>query len=185
MKSKKQIEVEIRGMVSYRQLKILGQKLKKEGKFLGRKKQAVIFFQENKILKLPKDSLRIKKDETGMEVYLKLKTGQEIELLLRSQDYKKAIAFFHFFGFVRYSIAPALREDYLYRGAIISLKWRCIIGPHFEIEKIVSAEKEIAKTRKKLLTLTKHLGLEVWSDKEYLEYKSRAWDLYKCTGQLR
>lgn len=185
MRNKKQIEVEIRGPLSYHQLKSLTRKLRKESRFLGKKKQEVIFFQENKILHFPKDHLRIRKDKRGEKVCLKLKSGQEIEFFLKEREYKKAITFFKFFGFNHYSISPSWREDYSYQGATISLKWRCIIGPHFEIEKIVNNKNETAKTHKKLLILAGHLDLKIWSEKEYLEHKSHCWDLYKRNGRLR
>jgi len=189
MKDKKQIEVELRGPLSYKNLKFLSTTLKKEGKFLGRKKQMVIFFQENKILNLPKDSLRIIKDQNSEKVCFKLKSkfgaNQEFEFLLKRGEYKKATVFFQSIGFVNYTVSPALRKDFLYKGATFSLKWECIIGPHFEAEKIVNNKNEIKKAEKRLSILISELGLKAWTKKEYLKHKDYYWNLFRKDGRLK
>jgi len=189
MENKKQIEVELRGPLTDRKLKTLSAQLKREDKFLGRKKQTVIFFQKNKLLNLPKDYLRLQIDENGEKVCLKIKSqigaNQEVEFFLKIGQYKKAIMFFKSVGFTNYSVSPAQREDFLYHGAMISLKWRCVIGPHFEIEKIVSQKNNIKKARESLLLLIRKLGLKVWTDKAYSKYKSYCWDKYRLTGRLK
>lgn len=183
MKNKKIIEVEIRGPLSIKQLKILSAKLKGECKFLGKSNQRVIFFQENKILKLPKDCLRIKQDENGELVCFKFQNSfdscQELEFFLKKGEYQKAIFFFQKIGFLTYSTAPAEREDFLYKNMKISLKNKCIMGPHYEIEKIINQKSALKKTKKELLSLAKEFNLKVWDENEYLNHRRYCWQIYR------
>lgn len=183
MMPKKNIEVEIRGPLSNKQFKSLSRSLKKDGRFLDRYNQLVIFFQQNIILNIAKDALRIKKDESGEKVCFKKQTrsdsSSELEFYLKNGEYKKAIKFFQLIGFDKYSLAPAARWEFLYRGVRVSLKNKCIIGPHYEMEVMVGERWEADKTKKRLLVLARKLGLKVWAPEEYSRHKSSCWSLHK------
>jgi len=172
--------VEIRGPLTKKEYKILKKELWTHGKEIYYSDEFVIFFPENRNLKLKKNQLRIKVNNFGATIYLKDSRRGNVELILSKRlsetGGKTALRILGFLGpYFDVSVAPAKRFDYSYNGAMISIKTYCIIGPHFEIDKKVETKREINQAKQNLLEIAHVLNLRVWTDKEYKEHVENSW----------
>lgn len=81
-------------------------------------------------------------------------------------------------GYTQGYIALAWREDFQYQGIQISLKTRCIIGPHWEMESTVTNKHQTTQLKQELLKLAKQLGLKVWTEQEYRQHTHAKWQAH-------
>lgn len=170
-------EVEIRGPLTESEYARLLSFLKKKGKLLKEADQLAIFFHGLK------DNLSLKKDHSLEKLVLK-KGGwhhgnrQEIEVILEKGQFDNALKLLKALGYTLGHKVPAFRQDFSYKGVQISLKTKAVIGPHYEMETIVSRRKQIAHVKKRLLLIAKELELKVWTERAYREHTRRMWDAY-------
>lgn len=173
-----QLEVEIRGSLSEEEYQMLYNFLEKNAKKVGESDELVIFYNENKTLGLKGDVLRIKKSNAHERLILKKEiadSNEEIEVELKEGQYVDMIRILHAFGFENASIAPSFRKDFRMGHITITLKNKCIIGPHYEIDTIVNSQEKISDARKELMQLAFELNLKVWGDDEYNTHKDACW----------
>lgn len=174
----KSIEVEIRGPLTERQYQKLRSFLRKRGKLLAARDQQVIFFHYHK------HNLSLKKDHEKEKIVIKLgkdwqkESRQETEVHLEKGQFANALTLLKHLGFTKGYCAPAWREDYLYRRTQISLKTKCVIGPHYEMEKTVTSSAAASALKKRLMALAKELELKVWSEKEYRRHTHQMWQAH-------
>ncbi len=170
-------EVEIRGPLPKGEYKRIFSLLTKRGKLTKTSWQKVIFFH------VRKDNLSLKKDHDQEKIVLKYGDWQkgnrkEVEVHLQKGQFEKALTVFKWLGLNKGRVAPALRQDFSYRGIQISLKTRCVIGPHYEMETNVSSLRQISITQKKLVRLAQSLGLKVWTELEYRQHTHARWEAH-------
>ncbi len=169
------MEVEVRGPLTNKEYNTLCDFLSTNGSEIYTNSEVVLFLQENKKLGIKKDIFRLKKKGKKEILQFKNRFGEEIEIELEKGGIEKMLKLLNVLGFEKVSIAPAFRRDFLYKGVKFSLKSKCIIGPHYEAEIIVSDKDRIQIAKEKLMKTINELKLKAWNENEYLEHKARAW----------
>ncbi|MEK7611665.1 MAG: CYTH domain-containing protein [Patescibacteria group bacterium] len=170
-------EVEIRGPLTENEYTNLLAFLKMKGKLLKEADQLAIFFH------VKKDNLSLKKDHALEKLVLKIGgwhrgNRKEVEVILAKNQFDNALALLKGLGYTLGHKVTAFRQDFSYKGVQISLKTKAVIGPHYEMETIVSRRDQIAHVKKGLLLVAKELRLQVWTEKAYREHTRRMWDAY-------
>jgi predicted adenylyl cyclase CyaB len=172
------IEVEMRGALEDDSFSKLKAFLEKNAKKQGEDNELVMFIGKNDTLNLKGDSLRIKKK--GDRAKLVFKGGtigeeEEIEVRINPEDILGLLGLLNKFGFEHISFAPSFRADYVFDEIRVSLKNRCIIGPHFEMEILVDSEKDVESAKEKIKKLLARFKLKDWSVEDYKNYKDMKW----------
>jgi len=172
------IEVEIRGPLNEEEFTNAINFFETNAKKTKEYEEIALFFNENKLLNLPGDTVRVKVKEKSSK--LTFKTGKlgrenEIEIEIKKEQVGELLKILGNLGFKTVSMAPSLRRDYLFDSVTISLKEKCIIGKHFEMEILVDKKEDVEKAQQKLMKLSKKLNFNSWSESEYNEHKDKCW----------
>jgi len=172
---KKNIEVEIRSLITQDQYKQLFSFFKKEGKFLGEEKQISYYFSGE-------SDLRIQKSNKSAKIWLKkgkmhADSREEIELKLNLNDFKNAKKLFEALGYEIKIKWYRKRNTFLWKGINVMLDDTKGYGYIIELEKMCQkAEKE--KTVNKLKTMmnllkVKETKKEIFDEK--FEHYKKNW----------
>ena len=166
----KNIEVEVRGILNNEE------EYNKLLNFLDKNgtnkeiddRNTVFFIIPNKTLKV---SQQISKNVTKIALKLgdivKDSSQREYELFFSLDQYDTAINIFKHLGFNNIQYTIQKRVNYEYKGASFAVKWSEDWGYHFEIEKVISDEREVNFTRKSLTALAQELKLTLMDEKEF------------------
>ena len=102
-------------------------------------------------------------------------SNEEIEVELKEGQYINMIKVLHALGFENASIAPSFRKDFKMEHITITLKNKCIIGTHYEMDTVVDLQEKVSDARKELMQLASRLNLKVWNNDEYNAHKEACW----------
>lgn len=180
----KNIEVEIRGFLTENKYRNLGKYLDENAKSKTIDDRETVFFM------IPGATLKIARQLQKNTAKIALKTGQiskggqkEYEIEIKPDAFEEAVDLFKELGFKDIQRTSQKRVDYKYRNwCEISLKWSKDWGYHFEIEKVISKNELMGKTRKKLMEIAKELGLNVISEDEFMEFAAKVDEKYRLQG---
>lgn len=149
----KNIEVEVRTLISSSEYKNLAKKLRKIAKFKGKVKEETVYFGSER--------LRVRKNDKAS--YLILKSGKihqdwrrEIEIKFKKEDFEKMKDILKAIGFPIKAVWRRKRKIFSWNGIKVFLDDTKGYGKIIELEKIVEKEDEektSSELKEKLLSL--------------------------------
>jgi adenylate cyclase class IV len=168
------VEIKRRGPLSKKQLGELKRFLEQKAKKLNSAFEQSIFFDTSiypSIGDFETGFSRVSLKITGKTAVLRIKEGnpadakrEERTISIKRKDCSNLIHLLNSLGLKNGFYRPVQREDFQFRGLIISIKTNCVMGNHFEIE----SAKEIAITDPTIKDLLKKFKLFFWTKEEYL-----------------
>lgn len=181
-KNKKRIEVEFRsvfGKEKYDDLKIF---LDKNAQDLGEDDKDVYFFiMADKLLKVV-DNV----SQKNAKLVLKLsRIGkgsdfEEIEIPIRQAEVKKAVKMFKALSLtdnIMHSFQK--RQNYLYKGVELALKYSDVWKHHLELEIMISNQKKKTLAKKQIQEVADELGVRLMTNRELAEFTKKAEEKYQ------
>lgn len=165
----KNIEVEIRGLLSEAEHTSISDFLEKEGQNKEVDNRKTTFFI------MPDKTLKIAEKVSKGKAKISLKTGDivkdssqtEYEVDIKPEEFDIAEKIFLNLGFDQIQHTEQKRINYTYKGVEFAVKWSIDWGYHFEMEKMVSSEEDVEKARKELMQMAQDLNLSVMSEEEF------------------
>lgn len=178
---KKNVEVEIRGVLSREDYDTLLDKLGRISETRQEDDRETIFFM------IPGKTLKVTKKLGKGVAKIALKVGDfvegkhqiEHEVEIKGDDYEEMISIFKELGFNDIQLTSQKRTNFSYKGCEVALKWSEDWGYHFEIDKTISEGEDKAEARKEALGLVEELGVKVFSDDEFREFCRRIDEKHK------
>jgi adenylate cyclase class IV len=176
----KNIEVEVRGILTKKDYDQLNKKLLKDGKFISHKDRVLIdystFIKKQGIKNRTKD-IRLRVTNKIPEIIIKLgKWGgndqrEELSVLTKKGSFDTLVKAFNILGYSKGMLCVRDIKAYKYKGAefaVVSIPGH---GYFYEAEKIVSnSKKEKEQASLKLEKICSELNLEILSDKDHCDY---------------
>lgn len=165
----KNIEVEIRGLLTDEKYNQIINFLDKEGQNKELDDRKTTFFI------MPEKTLKITEKISQNKAKISLKTGDivldnsqtEFEIEIDPSEFAIAENIFIKLGFNQIQHTEQKRINYDYEEVEFAIKWSVDWGYHFEMEKMVSNESEVGEARETLHKLATKLDLEVMSEEEF------------------
>lgn len=170
------VEIEHRGILTNEKFKQLNKFFQTKGKFLGKKKRfSVIYFLTNKKIKkieeLKNEKIDLRIRITNKKTELVMKYGKwgatearrEFLFLIKSEQFDQMIEFLKILGFYQGVLNATETYLYKYRGIDFALVKVPSWGYYFEAE-IMGEKRQIKKLNEKILTESKKLGLEIFTN---------------------
>lgn len=172
----KNIEVEIRGLLTKREYKQLTALLNQIALDKMKDDRKTTFFI------VSGKTLKVTNQISQGSAKIALKTGDltkvhgqtEYELTILPEQFDTAVELFRQLGYGN-MIANSIqrRVNYCYKQSNVSIKWTSEWGYHYEIDKQVDSIQEIEVTREELLQIAQELGVRVMTDTEFEERCAR------------
>lgn len=169
------IEEKYRGHLTKKQLEQLLKFLKKKGKLIKADVEKVVYFDTSifsQIGDFVTGFSRVSLKSTSHRVVFRIKDGnpsdakrKEIAIGIKKKDAANLLYILNQLGLKYGYYRPAYRQDFLIQNIIISIKTKCVMGDHFEIElkKGASLKDPILKS------ILGTNNLHFWSRKQYQE----------------
>lgn len=168
-------EIKYRGRLTKEQLEQVLKFLTKKGKLMRANFEKVVYF-DTSIFPQIGDFItgfsRISVKSTAVRTVLRIKHGNpsdsqrsEIAVAIRKQDCANLIFILNQLGLKYGYYRPAYRQDFSIQKFIISIKTKCVMGSHFEIE----LKKGASLKDPVILFLLSTYNLKFWSREQYQE----------------
>lgn len=171
----KNIEVELRSLLSEKEFNDLNAFLLKHGKDLGKDdKDSHFFIFPDKLLKVTdnitknnaKISLKLQRIGLGSDF-------EEIDIDIPRAEVSKAVKMFDLLGFKKYLYSYQNRHNYEYKGIEFAVKYTASWGFHCEMELMVSDRKEVPEALEQLHRVASELGLKIMTEEELKEFLAK------------
>ena len=166
--SHKNIEVEFRAVIKEEKYNKLKSFLSKNAQDLGTDDKDVCFYIfPDKLLKVVNNI-----SQNSAKIVLKLnKIGlgsafEEIEIKIDDKDIEKANFLFDCLGYQEVINSFQKRQNFLYKGVEIALKYSDDWGYHLEMEILINDINDQEKAEKKIFKIADELGVHLLSDDE-------------------
>lgn len=186
MNKNKNIEIEFRSRFDIKKYKELKKFLSLKAKDLGQDDKDVYFFLfPDKLLKAVNNI-----SKKNAKIVLKLtKIGkgsdfEEIEVPINQSDFEKVTKIFITLHRGDFMYSFQKRQNYLYKGVEVALKWSELWGYHLELELVIHDENKKRLAEKKIFSVAKELGVKIMSDQELRSFTQRAEADYKKKKKL-
>jgi adenylate cyclase class IV len=181
-------EIELRGPLGKGQAENLMKVLEAEGKLLKQTDEKLLFFETRnfgKIGSFEKGNARLSLKIVNGSAKLRLKYGnalaqdrkeESVEIL--NGDSRNLLNILYNLGIEEAFYRPTVRWDYFIDGITVSIKTNCVMGDHFEIERLVDENNDtfLKYEMQKLIDFANTHNLSIWSKDDY---KNRVTSLMK------
>jgi len=173
---KKNIEVEVRGLLTKEEYNKLIEYLDKKAQGKEVDDRKTTFFL------IPEKTLKVSEKISQGKAKVALKIGEltkvpaqtELEFEFHPRDFETVVDVFKNLGFTK--IIPnsiQKRINYSLDGACISVKWSREWGYHFEIDCNLDASESIEEAHQYLRQIAHKLGVNIMSEKEFARHASK------------
>ena len=166
-------EIKYRGYLTQRQLEQITSHLNKNGKLIGSGYEQVVYFDTSIFPKIgdfatgfSRVSLKVDKNKA----IFRIKDGDpsdarrnEITVAVRKKDCQNLVFILNHLGLKNGYYRPVYRQDFIFKKMIISIKTKCVMGNHFEIE----LPDGVSIKDPRIVTLLKKFSLVLWSKNQY------------------
>jgi hypothetical protein len=88
------------------------------------------------------------------------------------------------FGVKNFMRSFQKRDNYLYKGVEIALKWSVAWGYHMELEVVVNNKKKQLFAEKKIYSVADELGVKVMTNEELMKFTKKAEEDYERKNSL-
>lgn len=176
------IEIKYRGPLNKNQLEILSKYLSKKGKLIESTYEKVVFYDTSIFPQIGDfitgfSRVSLKANRHG--AVLRIKDGNpsaplrnEIVVFIKKKQCANLVYILHCLGLKYGYYRPVYREKYLLENIVVSIKTKCIMGDHFEIE----LKEGTSINDLKIINLLKKFSLFIWSKNKYqqrINYKMK------------
>ena len=178
----KNIEVELRGLLSKKKFLELNEFFRKKGKFKESKNRILIdysiFLSGQGIENRTKD-IRLRVTNGVPEIIVKigrwggLESRKEISILAYKGDFDKLVEAFAVMGFERGVLCVRKIEVYEYKNVEFSLVEVPGHSYYFEAEKLINTDQDREIAKQEIAEVCKELELDVFDDKSFFAYIRR------------
>jgi predicted adenylyl cyclase CyaB len=186
MKQKKQIEIELRGLIDKKQHDKLNDFLSKNAEDLGTdNKDTRFFLLPNKVFKVVNNTSK----KTAKIVFKSNRVGggkadaEEIEIPIKQSDFKRANKLFSHLEFDEVQKSFQKRHNYLYKGVEFAIKHTKVWGFHVELEILVNNESYKKSAEEKIRKVAKELNIPIMSKEEIKEFAKKIDNKYKAKNK--
>ncbi len=183
---KKNIEIEFRSRFGVKKYKALKRFLSVNAKDLGEDDKDVYFFLfPDKLLKTVNNV-----SKKTAKIVLKLtKIGkgsdfEEIEVPINQSDFEKTSKMFMALHQGDFMHSFQKRQNFLYKGVELALKWSKLWGYHLELEVVIHDKNKKQFAERKIFSIAEELGVNIMSEKELREFTRRKEREYKNNKYL-
>lgn len=177
----KTFEIEFRCLINETEFEKLNTKLKVDGKYLGPDNKDTYFFL------FPDKLLKVTKNASSAKAKISLKMNrigngsdfEEIEIGIIPEDTEKAVKMFDMLGFDDGQSVFQFRDNYEYKGVIISIKYTESWGFHVELETLVDDISKKAAAEEQIRQVADQLGLTIMDEEHLKEFTAKIDDGWK------
>ena len=174
----KNIEVEVRGLLTKNKYNDLIKKFDQDGKFIREKDRVLLCYHDQKHKEIENKSIDIRLRATnGMpEIITKLgkwggaENRKELSVMINQGDFDKMVQIFGFVGLTEGYICIRKGKIYDYMNIEFSLVEVPGHSYYFEAEKMVSHESDFGKIHQEIEKVCSSLGLKIFTDQEFYDY---------------
>lgn len=175
----KNIEVEMRGMISREKIAEIEKIFLKKGKFKNEKNRVLIDYSMCLPCKGISDrnrDIRLRATNGIPEIILKIgkwggvENRREISILTNPGEFDKLVEIFAVLGFKKGYLCIRRGKIYDYKGVEFSLVEVPGHSYYFEAEKLISNNKYKEKAKKEIKEICGELGLKLFDDKSFYAY---------------
>lgn len=173
MEKEKNIEVEVRSLFDEADYNELKSFLDQNAEDLGMDDKDVYFFLlPSKVVKAVNN---ISKGTAKLVIKLtRIGTGgndtEELEIPIDPRDFDKSVRLFKELPFDQVQRAFQKRQNYMYKGVELALKYSESWGYHLELEIMIGDKSEQAEAERKLSEVATELGVKIMSREEQEEF---------------
>ena len=166
-------EIKYRGPLTNKQLERLRKYLKQNGKLIKSAFEEVIFFDTSIFPQIGDfvtgfSRVSLKSDSRGL--ILRIKEGNpsnpirdEIAIDVKKKQCVNLIYFLNHLGLKYGYYRPAHREEYALGKIVVSIKTKCVMDNHFELE----LKKGVSMNNTEIASVLNKLNLHLWSKEKY------------------
>ena len=181
-KRKKQIEIELRALLSEKKYHCLRKFLDNNTQDLGEDDKDVFFFLLPD--KITKATHNVSKKTAKIVIKLnRIGRGtsdfEEIEIPINPSDFDKAVKLFSALPFDQIQNSYQKRHNYLLDGVEIALKWTESWEYHMELEIIVDDVAKREDAENKIRKVAEKLGVQIMSEEELKDFTKKIDENYK------
>ena len=176
MKTKKNIEVELRSLIDEKKFIELNDFLIKNGEDLGEDDKDSYFYH------LPDKLIKVVNSETKNSAKLTLKLQkiglgddfEEIDVNFLPKDIDNVLRILEILGYgENHLYSYQNRHNYLYKGVEFAIKYTVSWGFHCEMEIVIDNKEDVSKTIKQIEEIALELGLKTMSNDESKEFMKK------------
>lgn len=169
MKNNKRIEIEMRAVFDKNKYKELKNFLDQNAKDLGEDNKDVYFFllpdkfakvTKNTSKKAAKMTLKLNRPGRGSSDF------EEIEFPIETNDFKKAVKLFSNLPFDEIQNSYQERQNYLYKGVELALKFTKTWGYHLELEILIDDLSKKENAEEQIRELAEELKVHILSEEQ-------------------
>lgn len=180
--NKKQIEIELRALLTREEYTRVKKFLAERAIDLGKDDKDVYFFLlPNKIVKVVNNVSQ--KTAKIVIKFNRLGRGrsdfEEIEIPINPKDFEKAVKLFSALPFEQIQNSYQKRHNYRYNGVEIALKYSETWGFHMELEIIIDNLAKKDKAERKIRKVAQELGVKILTEEELAKFAKRIDQEYK------
>jgi len=180
--NKKQIEIELRSLLTKENYKRVKKLLEEKAVDLGEDNKDVYFFLlPNKIVKVVNNT-----SQKTAKIVIKLnRLGkgrsdfEEIEIPINPSDFEKAVKLFSALPFEQIQNSYQKRHNYRYQGVEIALKYSESWGYHMELEIMIDNLSKKEEAERKIRRVAQNIGVKILSEKELAKFAKEIDRKYK------
>ena len=174
--NKKQIEIELRALLTREEYTRVKKFLAERAIDLGKDDKDVYFFLlPNKIVKVVNNVSQ--KTAKIVIKFNRLGRGrsdfEEIEIPINPKDFEKAVKLFSALPFEQIQNSYQKRHNYRYNGVEIALKYSETWGFHMELEIIIDNLAKKDKAERKIRKVAQELGVKILTEEELAKFAKR------------
>jgi len=181
-RQKKQIEIELRALLSKKKYHCLKKFLGNNAQDLGEDDKDVYFFLLPKKIVKVVNNLSQKKSSIVMKLN-RLGRGtndfEEIEIAIDPIDLQKTVRLFSALNFEQIQNSFQKRHNYRYRGVDLALKYSQSWGYHLELEIVIDNIKKQKTAEEKIRKVAQELRVKIMTEKEITEFAKKIDQKYK------